>query len=99
MHPKQLQVTAEPEVAQLVPSWIMVGAILAQGGAILAQGLMSLIGITWGNPGGSRGRQGKVTCPPGRGHLTAETQAARPGHLGSWRAPSWLGAAPSQPGD
>ena len=44
--------TADPEVSQPAPSWIMSGAILAQGGAIPAPGLMSLIGNTWGGPGG-----------------------------------------------
>ena len=76
---------AKPEVAQLVPSWIMVGAILAQGGAILAQGLMSLIGITWGCPGGSRGWWGRVTSPPGWDHMTIEMEVAQP-------APSWIAA-------
>ena len=45
-------VTANPEVSWPAPSWITSGAILAQGGAIPAPGLMSLIGNTWGGLGG-----------------------------------------------
>ena len=32
--------------------WIVAGTILAQGGAIPARGLMSLIQSSWGGPGG-----------------------------------------------
>ena len=45
-------VTADPEVSWPATSWIVSGTLLAQGGAIPAPGLMSLIGNTWGGPGG-----------------------------------------------
>ena len=45
-------VTADPEVSWPATSWIVSGTLLAQGGAIPAPGLMSLIGNTWGGLGG-----------------------------------------------
>ena len=75
------QLTAEPQVAQPAPSCITVGAILPRGGTILVLGLMSLIGSNWGAPGGSHGRRGSVTCPLGRGHVTAEPEGARWRHF------------------
>lgn len=57
----RVHMTDEPEVAQPAPSWIAVGSILARGGTIPAQGLMSLMGCTWGALGGSHGQQGRVT--------------------------------------
>ena len=58
-------VIAESEVARTAQSWIAAGAILTWDGAIPAQGLMSLIGSTWGALGGSRAWRGRDTCPWG----------------------------------
>ena len=59
------------------------GTILARGGPILARGLTSIIGSTWGSTGGSPGWCGRVTCAPGSRHVTAELEVALP-------APYWI---------
>ena len=71
------------------------GTILARGGPILARGLTSIIGSTWGCTGGSPGWWGRVTCAPGSRHVTAEPEVALPAPSLIDQAPSWLGAAPS----
>ena len=82
--PVRGHMTDEPEVAgpapfvsRRAPSW------LGQPHPIL--GLNEPHWITWGCPGGSRGWWGRVTSPPGWGHMTVETEVAQP-------VPSWIAA-------
>lgn len=96
--PRALFMTDEMEVASPVISWIAAGAVLPRGGTIPAWGLMSLIGSTWGNPGGSCGRRLRVTCPPQVGSPYRRTTSGSAcaifysgGHhlYPGWHHPAW----------